>query len=400
MTAIRRRYGGRLVQSDAVDREASVEGNWVQASSVTSRLLADHVKESAEVYFYPHATYEITFNKEGHFAQSQLAVLADVPTETQARNMEPVRIYLAPEGTKSIPTTLCAEEEFIQSGYRIEHVGQAPSRTKYIGLGFQAKRIQYGLRHRIAATIHAGMGQDLPAVITKVDGPKMYELFQREQVLVLLSRTHYAKDIYFVGDPVDTAKVLWKALNVQSQYGEYLCYLMDQLTGKTSSDGFKYSIEMPYFHPCRPIDSGLPQDDSGYVYVLTSVHEGLVGKATYIGQTPNLAARYDKHLKGTATAQTADPSMRPWVMLAYVSGFEGCSTSGRMYFETLWKGIRDRSNARREVPLGADEVATLGKELVQDLSYQRCVDLQGKTLVFHRCGAIREHPSNPEKEIP
>ena len=404
MTAIRRRYGGRLVQSDAVDREASVEGNWVKASSVTSRLLADHVKEPAELYFYPRATYEITFNKEGHFAQSQLAVLADVPTKAQVREVEPVRVYLAPEGTKSIPTTLSSEKDFLRNGYRIEQVGQAPCRTQYIGLGFQAKRLQYGLRHRIAATIHAGMGQDLQAVITKVDGPKMYRLFQREQVVVLLSRTHYAKDIYFVGDPVETAKVLWEALNVQSQYGEYLSYLMDQLTGKTNTDGFKYSIELPYFHPCRPIDSGLPQDNSGYVYILTSVAKGMVGKATYIGQTPNLAARYDKHLKGTATAQTADPSLRPWILLAYVSGFEGCSKSGRMYFETLWQGARDRCNtlrnASREVPLGADEVATLGKQLVEEASYQHCVDLQGKTLIFHRCGAIKEHPFDPRKEIP
>ena len=392
------------MQSDAVDQEASIEGSWVKASSVTSRLLADHVKEPAEVYFYPRATYEITFNKEGHFAQSQLAVLADVPTKAQVREVEPVRVYLAPEGTKSIPTTLSSETDFLRNGYRIERVGQAPCRTQYIGLGFQAKRLQYGLRHRIAATIHAGMGQDLPAFITKVDGPKMYRLFQREQVVVLLSRTHYAKDIYFVGDPVETAKVLWEALNVQSQYGKYLSYLMDQLTGKTNTDGFKYSIELPYFHPCQPIDSGLPQDNSGYVYILTSVAKGMVGKATYIGQTPNLAARYDKHLKGTATAQTADPSLRPWILLAYVSGFEGCSKSGRMYFETLWQGARDRCNtlrnASREVPLGADEVATLGKQLVEEASYQHCVDLQGKTLIFHRCGAIKERPFDPRKEIP
>ena len=106
MAAIRRRFGTELVQAVSVDREASVEGNWVPASSTTSNLLTHKTKEPHELFFYPRAMYEITYNKPGHYAQSQLAVLAEVPTQAQVRSFEPVQLYIAPEGSKAIPADL------------------------------------------------------------------------------------------------------------------------------------------------------------------------------------------------------------------------------------------------------------------------------------------------------
>jgi len=241
-------------------------------------------------------------------------------------------------------------------------------------------------------------GLALPAVITKVDGDDKYRLFQREQVVVLLSRTHFAKDIYFVGDPNETAKLLWEALQLRSTYDAYLEYVMKQLTNKATSDRYQNVIDVPTFHPCRPIDCSLPQDDQGYVYILASIHRHYIGQATYIGQTPNLMQRYKSHLNGTATPVTANPAMRPWIMLAYVSRFEKCSTSGRMYFESLWQGTRNRINSRRQTPLTADQVADLGRKLVSERSYLNSIDLQDKKLVFHRCGAILDHPVNPKSK--
>ena len=171
---------------------------------------------------------------------------------------------------------------------------------------------------------------------------------------------------------------------------------MKKLTNKPTPDGYQQDINLPYFHPCRPIDSGLPQDSSGFAYVLTSVHRNYVGKATYIGQAENLDKRFRSHLDGTATDQTADPRMRPWAMLAYVSGFEGCSKSGRMYFEALWQGTRNRHNARRSTPLTPDQIADLGRMLVDEKMYTRCIELQDKELRFHRCGFLRPTLADPK----
>lgn len=345
------------------------------------------------LYFYPGAVFEIVYNKPGHYSQSQLAVLAETPTPEQVRAFQPVRVYVAPEGTKSISSDLTTEADFLRAGFRIDEVGKAPSRVNYLGLGFQGKREMYGLRPRIAATIHAGMGQDLPSLITKVDGADKYRLFERGQVVVLLSRTHFAKDIYFVGDPDETAKRLWEALLVRSTYDAYLEYVMRQLTNQGASASYRNVIDAPCFHPCRPIDIGLPQSPDGYVYLLASVHKNYIGKVTYIGQTKNLAKRFKEHQNGTATPQTA--GMGPWVMLAYITGFEECSSAGRIYFESLWQWSRNNANAERRTPLTADQIADLGRKLVDEKRYTGSIDLQDKKLCFHRCGAILDHPNPP-----
>ena len=393
MAGNRQRFGSELLESVAIDREASLEGNWVGASSITSNFLTRKLKQPPKLYFYPGAVYEITFNRQGHHAQSQLAVLAKMPTRDEIRSFQPVDVFVAPEGVKSIPANLKTETDFLDANFKRVSVGQAPSHVQYMGFGFQAKRQQYGLRPRIAATIHAAMGQDLPAIITKVDGDKKYRLFQREQVVVLLSRTHFAKHIYFVGDPDATARLLWEALQVRSTYDAYLEYLMKQLTNRGVSVGrYQNVINAPAFHPYRPIDHEMPTAPSGYAYVLASLHRHYIGQATYIGQTRDLVQRYRRHREGTATEQTADPEMRPWILLGYISGFEGCSKSARMQFESLWQGTRNRENENRQIPLTAEEVASLGERLVHEREYTRFPELQDKKLVYHRCGAIFNHP--------
>jgi len=85
-------------------------------------------------------------------------------------------------------------------------------------------------------------------------------------------------------------------------------------------------------------------------------------------------------------------------MLAYVSGFEGCSKAGRMFFEAQWQGTRNDRTARREVPLTADQVADVGRVLVDEGRYKKCIELQDKQLRFHRCGVIRDHPVDPKEK--
>jgi len=171
---------------------------------------------------------------------------------------------------------------------------------------------------------------------------------------------------------------------------------MKQLTGKVQPGRYRDEVDMPSHHPCRPIDVGMPQESTGFVYILASTHPKHIGKTTYIGETPDLKKRFKKHLDGTATEQTADPRMRPWVLLAYVSGFEKCSQSGRNHFETLWKGERDREKARRGRALTADEVADVGRMLVDMQMYKKSIDLHDKNLRFHRCGIVGSHPTVPQ----
>ena len=78
------------------------------------------------------------------------------------------------------------------------------------------------------------MGQNLPSLTTKVTTAQVdtkYGLWgwEREQVVVLLSRTRYAKDIIFVGSKRDTVDALASVLQLRYQFSEYISHLLTQL---------------------------------------------------------------------------------------------------------------------------------------------------------------------------
>jgi hypothetical protein len=347
------------------------------------------------LYFYPRALYEITFNRDGQFSQSQLAVLAAVPTVKEIEDLQPVSVYVAPEGMKAIPEGLVTREDFLQNGFKERKIGLAPERAKDLGMGILGKRRQYGLRHRFAATIHAAMGQDLPSVATQVIGEKMYRLFLKEQVVVILSRTHYAKDLIFVGDREETAEALAEMLDSDGPYTEYMNYLVDKLVHHSAVGG--PSVDLTVEHPYFPYCADLPNDNAGYDYLLASLAKGAENKVHYLGECKNMVVRLEQHRRGAGPTATADPGLKPWALLAYVSGFGEDAKRERMWFERLWQAYRKREKLYRRqhnmAPLTAEDVAALGERLVKDGIYRCCPGLANVKLTFVRCG--RFHASVP-----
>jgi len=391
LTRMKVQYRGNILCVRATDFESSTESNWVEARSATTRLISRKVKEPSRLYLYPRAVYQVTFTRDGQFSQSQLAVLAEMPSAEDILEFRPISVYVAPEGMKAIPSGLQTESDYLNLGFQKRQIGTAPEHSTYVGLGILGKRRQYGLRHRLAATIHAGMGQDLPAIATCVTGDSMYDLFQHEQVVVLLSRTHFAKDIIFVGNPKKTAEALADMLDKDGPYSEYMEYLVRKLVHHSPEQG--PSVDLTSRHPYCAINVEVPNDNSGFSYVLASTAKGVEGRVTYIGQTDNLVARLNAHKLSAGPSATADPGLKPWAMLAYVSGFEGAGKAERMYFERLWEAARNRMNIKRRrqhmSPLTADEVVDLGRELVTNGVYRRCPGLADKSLAFVRCGKFQ-----------
>ena len=63
----------------------------------------------------------------------------------------------------------------------------------------QAQRKQYGLKHYVAGTIHSVMGDTLMciAIAKNLSG---FRLWNKGQLIVILSRTKKGKDTIFIGD--------------------------------------------------------------------------------------------------------------------------------------------------------------------------------------------------------
>jgi predicted GIY-YIG superfamily endonuclease len=303
-----------------------------------------------------------------------------MPTATDVALFKSVQVLIAPNGCKIAPADDVSSEDLINEGWRHGVVPTTPDRPHPLRHGIQGKRKQYALKHRIAITIHASMGQDLGSLATKVTLPTTdprYSLWLASQVVVLLSRTFYAKDIHFIGPVEETTNALVHALRIQSQYSEYMSRLMDYLTGQSlhPTDVHSQVFDVPRFFPFRMSDLPIPNDTSGVVYLLISLRDF---RTTYIGQTQRLNDRLKKHNSRHGSVQTADPSLQPWALLCIICGFESNVTNMRIV-EAAWE--RQRTDlTTKEGPLSPDTVCNIGKQLVTRHPYRR--------LRFFLCGTL------------
>ena len=290
----------QTILSLAKDEESTPAGHWKPASKITSARLSKKVKEPTELLFYPGALYEISYNKDNHFSTKQLAVLCEdrMPSIEQVKQFEPIELMVAPEGCKSVPGGNRTKAALLQHNWRTIFIGSSPSRIHAIKGGLQAKRHQYGLRHRVASTNHSIMGQTLDKLVTSVGYLSAYMLWEREQIVVLLSHTRFAIDIIFVGNPQETADFLAKVLLRRSQYTDFICHFLEKFQGS--------KVTIPELdlgqYPYRPKDFDIPKDDSGFVYLLLSLKDNI---SMYIGQTRNISRRLRQHNSGYGALQTA-----------------------------------------------------------------------------------------------
>ena len=87
----------------------------------------------------------------------------------------------------------------------------------------KAQRKQYGLKHHFTSTVHTCQGDTLHRIATEVSyGNSLYKLWDCGQVVVILSRTNFAKDVIFVGDKKETIKCLVALIQVKTQYMDYM----------------------------------------------------------------------------------------------------------------------------------------------------------------------------------
>ena len=332
-----------VIESHARDEQMSVtaHSDWGSAADPIRKQLDKKCKEPRLLHFYPRALYEMTYNDPAiGFSQSQIAILREMPTADDVSTFQPVAMLLAPSGCKAMPDGIIEVDELLDHGWKPVMVGSvAVARVHTFSHGIRGRRLQYGFRHRIAATIHAVMGSDFNKLITSVSTTdSRYRLWEKEQVVVLLSRTFVARNTIFVGDKEDTIRALARTIQNRTQYTEYISHLLTTLCG-SSRDGM--ALDAPFVRndiiPFRPIDIQLPQEGSGYCYIIVSLQD--MG-TTYIGQAMSLVHRLNQHNRGVGSRQTADPRLRPWSLISFVCGFDR-DRHLMLRFESDWERRRE-----------------------------------------------------------
>jgi hypothetical protein len=172
-----------------------------RASTATIKDLENKARPSPELVFYPYAAFELTYNeKKGDFFHGQLCILLDeIPSQCDLNEWKPISLYRAPLGVDCFPALPTTKEELLAKGWVIIQVGREPEMKFNLGNnGLVGYREQYGLKHRIAITVHGIMGSTVSTLVTQIDRSVGLTLWEAAMVVVLLSRTRRASDIYFI----------------------------------------------------------------------------------------------------------------------------------------------------------------------------------------------------------
>ena len=156
-------------KSDDIEKSRYSHQEWNRASVSTTNQMEQATKEPNLLLFFRGAKYEFTYNQEGKFSQSQMALLYDLPDQTDLNGWKKIKVLAAPPGIKDIEFDEEASKDlYLERGFKEVRVGVAPERTRLLKNSTQAKRKQYGLRHRVTSTIHAAMGDTLISMATEI----------------------------------------------------------------------------------------------------------------------------------------------------------------------------------------------------------------------------------------
>ena len=215
-------------------------------------------------------------------------------------------------------------------------------------------------------TIHVIMGSTVPVLVTEIGMSRDGCLWEAAQVVVLLSRTHYAKDIYFVDNADIMAQVLFDCLKRGGQYSKYMLYLLDSLCRDSMEGNTPFIIDQTHpDNPFRPKDATLPPPNTLVSYILVSLRDS---SKTYVGYTGNLRKRLNTHNSESGGSKyTRRPHLKPWGLLGYVVGFELSQDASR--FERKWQVLTRNAQRLAAGSLNASAKMNLSQQIMSDRSY-------------------------------
>ena len=307
---------------DCIDEMCtSSTNNWVAANDLVKRFLSRNCLEPDTLFVYQGAVMRLTVNMPDlQVFQGQLCVVVDI---SSLNTNSFVTVALAPPGCRQIP-----DVNHVVSNWANVKIRRATSPVSKYNFRTTCRRTQLPLKLFVASTIHKTMGETLPKVATQIVGSPFYALWMSEQLYVIASRVRELADITFVGDKNELEETLKTLLRKFSHWAAMTNAIMQSLSAPNCV------IAQFQSHPFPPVTVQPPEAPVGYCYLLQSAPQP---RHLYVGSTENLKRRLREHNSGGGSVFTNVVSRRPWVLLAYVSGFPTTEVSQNIRdFEQQW----------------------------------------------------------------
>ena len=373
---------------------------WTKADARAVSNLNYRCLEPQSLCLHVGAVMRLTYNSTiPLFSQGQLCVLTALPPPMprvvfedlsdaqreqlrRERSSERITVRLFPPGVRKLGTREEMERWPEVQIKRRESIPCDIDRGRST-----AKREQWPFAYWTASTIHKIIGETCGSVATQIsDSDKVYQLWEKNMLLVLLSRTRSIDDLWFVA-PNGMESTL-TAMATILRRKNHTAQFVDQTLNSVNaiSDEVTDIVETGYVQ----LSTGIPPHTLGYVYLIVSCEHPDVA---YVGETSNIRRRIAEHNSSGGSKFTKNCDYSPFAVLTLVTGFPGNAGSSdrnvrklnktaRRRFEKEWHKAQTYISARRH-SANAIESETVGRNVFSDFKKE------WPELTWIQCGRLR-----------
>jgi predicted GIY-YIG superfamily endonuclease len=357
----------QLIEKTAIDSfkmNGALSSFMVAPQEITDKI-SEKTKPAERLCFFKGAIFECTTNdlKRNTYMTSDPVLLYELPNEEDLLRWKKIKVLKCPPGCKEFIFDMDQEKQvFIDLGFVEIEISTAPEFNIALPM-MQCIRKQYCLRHRITGTIHAAMGDTYESMASCVSlSDPHYQLWDRGQLVVIISRTKCPSKTIFVGNKAETLDALCQILTKKTQWTDYISQILNIIT--INEDERHERVMTQENFPFRVSDLRLPEVDTGIVYMLNSMRRRAF---VYIGKTNQPRRRLNNHNSGFGSSSTEPAHLRPYAIMAYISGFDG-NNELMLACEEKWKHIRN--NMIRDGIYDAKTWAKGGQQIINNANLQ------------------------------
>ncbi len=188
--------------------------------------------------------------------------------------------------------------------------------------------------------------------------------WEKEQIVVMISRTRLGIQIYIVGDKQFAIKKMWQIICRKTQWTDLQAAILENLSSNASGEADDNNnsnyIPVQELFPYRMCDIQLPTSDVGYIYLLVSISHP---SFTYVGQTERLGQRLNEHNSGNGSETTAPTLYLPYHLAAYMIT-PSLDEGQRQSLERQWQ--RRIMRARQQGNFDIGNQIDLGRDIMSE----------------------------------
>ena len=358
--------------------------------ATNSQLLAEidrKVDEPKQLIFFRGGFYESTINGEG-YNQSSLLLMLNIPLKEDIASRNPISLY-APPNTRSneasrqminsnqLPTANHLENE----GWTKVTINIAPEklvrRSNLVGI-----RKQYTLRHIGNSTINKQMGNTL-TVPCAIEMSEDCSPWDKEQIVVMVSRSPTADLIHIIGDEEYAVNKMWEVICKKNQWSDLTESILRNLSvSADTEDLFENTdyriVDMARHYPYNLSSLVLPDEScSSCVYLLVSLTNM---SRMYVGETINIGGRLKTHNTSSGTIGTAPAIFKPYGLAAYICG-PALEKGDRVSLEQRWQHMNQRSVLEGGVS-DVDTMVENGRRILREYNLEHTEEKHLTMMVF------------------